>query len=435
MHIYFSGIGGAGIGPLAQIALQAGYEVSGSDKQMSQYIEYLRKNGIKDIVIGQTEKDIAAADNKKPIDWFVYSSALTLENPDAAEIKYCQKQKIKISKRDEFLNNLIEEHHLKLVAIAGTHGKTTTTALVVWLFNQLGIVCDYVLAAKVSFGEMGKFNKDAHYFIYEADEFDYNFLSFTPYLSLITGVSWDHHEIFPTREDYKAAFREFISQSKRTLLWRDDYDYLSLEGDPSNLLIQNSDNPLINTLALKGRFNRLDAWLAMQAVQRITDEPLAKLIAIVNNFPGLSRRMEQIVPNLYSDYAHTPEKIRGAMSVASELAAEHNQNIIVVYEPLTNRRQHYMIDDYKDSFSGATKIYWLPSYQAREDPAQRIIQPAELINRLSDPSIAQPVKRDKELKSLIEKHLASNDIVVAMNGSGGGGLDEWLRHEFLEPKA
>ena len=94
MHIHFSGIGGAGIGPLAQVALQAGYEVSGSDKQMSLYIEYLQKHGIKDIVIGQTEGDIAAVHEKNPIDWFVYSSALILENAKAPEITYCLGQNI-----------------------------------------------------------------------------------------------------------------------------------------------------------------------------------------------------------------------------------------------------------------------------------------------------------------------------------------------------
>ena len=144
MHIYFSGIGGAGIGPLAQVALQAGHQVSGSDKQMSQYIEYLKKHGIKDITIGQTQKEIATVHEKNPIDWFVYSSALTLENPDASELKYCKKQKIKTSKRDEFLNSLIKENDLKLIAIAGTHGKTTTTALVVWLFTELRIPISYI---------------------------------------------------------------------------------------------------------------------------------------------------------------------------------------------------------------------------------------------------------------------------------------------------
>src|SRR5262245_47663848 len=127
MHIYFSGIGGAGIGPLAMIAHQAGYKVSGSDKQDSQYIDYLKKHGISDIHIGQSREEIAAAHQQTPIDWFVYSSAITLENPHAPELEFCREQSIKTSKRDELLNQILTDHDLKMIAVAGTHGKTTTT--------------------------------------------------------------------------------------------------------------------------------------------------------------------------------------------------------------------------------------------------------------------------------------------------------------------
>ena len=88
MHIYFSGTGGAGIGPLAQIAHQAGYKVSGSDKQDSQYIAYLRKHGINDIQICQTREAMEAIHTEEPIYWFVYSSSLTLENTYAPEFHY-----------------------------------------------------------------------------------------------------------------------------------------------------------------------------------------------------------------------------------------------------------------------------------------------------------------------------------------------------------
>jgi UDP-N-acetylmuramate-alanine ligase len=140
--------------------------------------------------------------------------------------------------------------------------------------------------------------------------------------------------------------------------------------------------------------------------------------------------MEQIIPNLYSDYAHTPEKIRGAMSVASEMAAEKGQDLVVIYEPLTNRRQHYMIDNYQDCFAGATKVYWLPSYLAREDPQQPVLTPAELISHLADPSIALPMERNDSLKQTIQQHLDNGDMVVGMAGGGGNSLDDWLRKEF-----
>ena len=140
--------------------------------------------------------------------------------------------------------------------------------------------------------------------------------------------------------------------------------------------------------------------------------------------------MEEIVPNLYTDYAHTPEKIRGAMSVALEMAADKGQAVVVVYEPLTDRRQHYMINDYGDCFLGAAKVYWLPSYLAREDPDQAILEPQELINKLDDPSIAVATDRDDGLKKQINKHLEAGDMVVCMNGGGGNSLDEWLRENF-----
>jgi UDP-N-acetylmuramate--alanine ligase len=430
MHIFFSGIGGTAIGPLALIAKQAGYTVSGSDKQNSQYIEYLKKQGIENIHIGQNRENIAKVHEKTPIDWFVYTSALPLENPNAPELKFCEELDIKTSKRDELLNQILQEKELKLIAIAGTHGKTTTTAMVIWLFKQLDLPISYSVGAKISFGDMGRYEKGSQYFVYECDEFDRNFLAFEPFVSMITGVSWDHHEIFPTREEYKQAFQDFISQSEWVELWQEDNDYLSLEPNDHHA-VMNSADPNIEELKLAGRYNRLDAWLAVKAVRQLTGAPLEDIILHINKFPGLQRRMEQIAPNLYSDYAHTPEKIRGGLSVALEMAAEKNQDVVVIYEPLTNRRQHYMMNDYKDCFAGAAQVYWLPSYLAREDPAQRIIPPEELITHLSDPSLAVPAKMDDDLKRTILAHLKKGDMVVGMAGGGGNSLDEWLRQEFM----
>jgi UDP-N-acetylmuramate--alanine ligase len=429
LHIYFSGIGGAGIGPLALIAQQAGYTVSGSDKQHSQYIDYLKKHGVIHIHIGQTSEAIAKVHEEQPIDWFVYSSAVALENADAPELRYCHEQDIKVSKRDELLNQILQDKQLDMIAVAGTHGKTTTTALVTWLFSELAEPVSYLLPAKTNFADMGRYDPGGRYFVYEADEFDRNFLAYEPAISLITGVSWDHHEIFPTREDYQAAFREFIDQSKHTFVWQDDASYLDL-GTLDNLTILDSAQPTIEELSLKGAYNRLDAWLAIQAVHKATGRPLTQLVEIANRFPGLSRRMEQIAPNLYSDYAHTPEKIRGAMSVALEMAAEKGQDVVVVYEPLTNRRQHFMQDDYKDCFNGALRVYWVPSYLAREDPNQRILSPEELISHLSDPAIAVAAERNADLKHAIQKHLDDGAMVVGMAGGGGDSFDDWLRQEF-----
>lgn len=109
MHIFFSGIGGTAIGPLAIIAKQAGHDVSGSDKQDSQYIEYLKKRGITKINIGQDKKQIARVHNAKPIDWYVYSSAVAIENPKAPELQFVRENQIKHTKRDDLLNFILQE--------------------------------------------------------------------------------------------------------------------------------------------------------------------------------------------------------------------------------------------------------------------------------------------------------------------------------------
>lgn len=430
MHIFFSGIGGAAIGPLALIAKQAGYRVSGSDAQDSQYIEYLRSGGIKDIHIGQSREAIAAVHAEHPIDWYVRSSAITTDNP---ELAFCKSAGIKTSKRDELLNKIITDHKLKMTAIAGTHGKTTTTAMVIWLFKQLDQPCSHSVGAKLGFAEMGHFDPASQYFVYEADEFDRNFLAFKPHLSLITGLAWDHHEIFPKREDYNQAFRDFIGQSQWTILWASDAEQLT-QPKTNNLSVLNYDNPSIDQLKLKGLYNRRDGWLAIQAVHKLTKQPVAKLVELMNGFSGLARRFEKITDNLYSDYAHTPHKILGAMHVAKE-HAKPGQQIVVIYEPLTNRRMHYTAAEHRDVFEGAQQIYWVPSYLAREDPAQPVLTPTELIKHLN-PALqknAAPAELNDELFQKIKHHLAAGDLVVALSGGGGGSLDEWLRTHFAKP--
>lgn len=429
MHIFFSGIGGTGIGPLALIAHQAGHVVSGSDKQDSQYIHYLRKEGIVNIHIGQDRESIEHVHGEEPIDWLVYSSAVTLEGAHPPELEFAKEQAIKTSKRDELLNFILQEKRLQLIAVAGTHGKSTTTAMLIWLFKQLRQPISYSVGAKISFGEMGEFHPKSQYFVYECDEFDRNFLAFQPHLSVISGVSWDHHEIFPTREDYQQAFLEFINQSDKTILWQEDADYLKLRQD-SKLDIQDSANPNISKLTLFGQYNRLDGWLAVAAVHQLTGEPIDELISHIDRFPGLQRRMEEISPNLYTDYAHTPEKIRGGMSIALELAEKKSRPLVVVYEPLTNRRQHYLKDSYGDCFNGAKKVYLIPSYLAREDPKLPILTPQELISHLANPSLAEAAEMNDHLAQTIRQHLDNGDMVVAMTGGGGGSLDEWLRDHF-----
>lgn len=429
MHIYFSGIGGAGIGPLALVAKQAGYEVSGSDKQDSNYISYLREHGITDIHIGQEYDKIAKIHDKKPIDWFVYTSALPMENPDAPELKFCTDQTIKTSKRDELLNQIISDKNLKLIAIAGTHGKTTTTAMTVWALKQLGVPISYLLPAKTSFADMGAFTENSEYFVYECDEYDRNFLAYEPYLSVITGIDWDHPDIYPTREDYNAAFNEFFEQSKHVVMWQGDADRVTLHSEIPALVLDDA-SPDIERVTLPGLVNRQNAWLVAQALSRhIVDKPLDDLVSTLNSFPGVSRRFEQIVPGLYTDYAHTPPKIAGAIQLGHEVAGD---KLVIVYEGLHNTRQHFIKDDLKTLFDSVKQLYIVPSYLAREDKSLALLQPVDLKNLLSTgtQAVTTPSELNESLKLSIEKHLGDGDTVLCLTAGGGNSLDEWLRKNF-----
>lgn len=429
MHIFFSGIGGSGANSFALIAKQAGYEVSGSDIKPGSNIDYLAAHGVTDVHIGQTTEQLAKVHQSKPIDKFVYSSALPLTIPNHPELEFCRQNNIPMLKHDEFLSGFIDERKLDLIAVAGTHGKSTTTAMAVWLAKELRVKASWSVGAKMSFADTGHFEPESKLFICEADEFDRKFLSFYPKLALVSGIDWDHPDIYPTRESYYEAFNEFIDQSERTVLWHDDAEKLGLDADESRLVLDDKD-PLINqTFKLAGRVNRLDAWLVAKGLQPIFARPLEELAAKLNGFPGVSRRFEMLAPNIYTDYAHTPPKIRGALQLAYEIAGD---NVVVVYEGLHNTRQHFIRDELGGLFDGVKQLYIVPSYLAREDPNLELLTPEKLLKLLNTTARAKAAAAElnEDLGKTIEHRAAAGDLVLCLSAGGAGSLDEWLRRRL-----
>jgi UDP-N-acetylmuramate--alanine ligase len=265
--------------------------------------------------------------------------------------------------------------------------------------------------------------------VYEADEFARNFLSFHPALGVITGIDWDHPDIYPTRLSYNAAFEEFLDQTTRDVIWDNDVKTLGVAPE-TNMLVLKSDEPAIDKyLRLPGRVNRLNAWLAAQAIVMQFGVDINRVVAILNAFPGVSRRFEKIQGRLYSDYAHTPPKIRGALDIAKEIEP---QNIVVVYEGLHNTRQHFIKAELEHLFDDVKQLYIVPSYMAREDPNLEVLTP-EKLKLLLSPAAAekcQPMQLNDELKAAIQKHMDANDLVLCLSAGGGGSLDEWLRLQF-----
>lgn len=417
MNIYFSGLGGVGIGPLAEIAQDLGYKVQGSDLRDTIVTKELQKRGIA-CHIGQDGSFLQACHDKDPIDWFVYTAALSNNHP---ELKLAQKLGIRTAKRDELMTHIIAQKNLRLIAIAGTHGKTTTTGMMIWTLGHLGIPVSYSIGTTISFGPSGKYDPSSQYFVYECDEFDRNFLQFHPYLSLITSIDYDHPDTYPDKKDYLEAFRQFGDQSKSIITWQDQAGDL-FAGHPDTLLI---DTPL--DIKLAGAHNRRNATLVVEAIAKLgfvaeqpSDSGISTIKKALSSFPGTDRRFEKLADNLYTDYAHHPSEIAASIQLARELS----DHVVVVYQPHQNIRQHEFKDQYTICFNNAEAVYWLPTYLTREDPSLDILTPEELSSNLDDQSKVHIAKLDEKLWDAVKQARADHQLVLIL---GAGSIDDWIR--------
>ena len=427
MNIYFSGIGGVGIGALASIAHSAGYGVFGSDQNLSLMIEELSKKDI-EIEIGKQDGHFLKQKFiENGIDWFVYTAALPKNHP---ELLMAKKLGIKISKRDELLNEIINSKKLKLIAISGTHGKTTTTGMAIWAFQQLGIPISWSIGTTISFGASGFFDSESEYFVYEADEFDRNFLHFTPSVSLITSIDHDHTDIYKTEKDYFEAFTEFGSQSDFIISWKDQHPEIFKNLKNKLILSQPEDN-----INLPGIHNRKNASLVLETIDYLVETQnlkapkdfYEKTISALNNFPGTNRRFEKITNNVYSDYGHHPKEIQSTLQMAKEIAEKQGfSGVSLIYQPHQNIRQIEVQDEYTpEIFENANEVIWLPTYLSRENPDFEILSPEFLSRKISEKTTILDFSNNP--KELIEKILslkAKNRLILAMSA---GSLDGWIR--------
>lgn len=410
LKIYISGISGTGMGPLALMAQGAGMTVFGSDLAGGAVTNELVNHGIQLCLGNQDGEFLKARVKNDGVDWFVYTSALPADHP---ELLMAKKLKLKISKRDELLNYLLKKLKLKLIAVAGTHGKTTTTAMIVWMAQQLGIPLSYIIGTTLPFAEAGHYDPKSQYFVYEADEYDRNFLAFHPWLAVIPTVSYDHPDIYPTMEEYRQAFTQFEAQSETVI-----------HGDEIDL-----------GLTLAGEARRYDATLALDVIQRIMPKPKGlmkisalqrrKLLQMMNEFPGVGRRFEQVSEGYYSDYAHHPEEVAATVEIAIEEAERRGlKGVVAVYEPHQNSRQVELLEEYAPVFQGLTKLYWVPTFLTRENPKLEILKPTQFVAKLENKKIAEAAELNDELaQKLLDWH-KKGYLVLLMSA---GPADAWIR--------
>ena len=384
---------------MALMAKAAGFNVCGSDKLAGAILPELEKAGI-EVSIGEQDGKFLKS-KLDGLDWFCYTSALPSDHP---ELLIAKAAGIKCTKRDDLTAFLVSELKLKMVAVAGTHGKTTTTSMIIWAAQKLNLPVSYIVGTTLGFAPSGMYHENDQFFVYEADEYDRNFLKYHPWLALLTAVSYDHPDIYPTREDYAAAFEQFKNQSE--------------------MVIQTPTIQL-DKFKLAGEARRHDAALAYEAIRKMApDVESERIIEILNEFPGVGRRFEKLGNGFYTDYGHHPEEISATIDVAlDEARLRGYKGVVVVYQPHQNVRQHEVRGGYKEAFKKADKVLWLPTYLVREDPNLKILTPEELIEGIENAEVA------KLNNELYEKMLAlkrEGYLVMLMTA---GPADEWLRNQ------
>ncbi len=387
-HIHLIGIGGTGLSAIARVLLESGYTVSGSDRVESPLAKELRQAGVR-VFIGHAGENIIGAD------LIVRSSAVTEDNP---EVVAARTAGIPVLKRSDFLGTITAEK--RVIAIAGTHGKTTTTAMTAWVLTRLGLDPSYIIG-----GVSKNLGSNAHagkgqFFVIEADEYDFMFLGLHPEQIIITSMEHDHPDCFPTPEDYRNAFKSFIQHIKPgglVLLCRDDAGASSLKDTvpPACRTLTYGTESRANYHALnltandKGGFDFTACFedvalaqislrvpgqhnvrnaLAVAAVVHQLGLSISEAAHALEEYSGSGRRFEILGEanqiTIIDDYAHHPTEIQATLAAAR--SRYPGRRIWAVWQPHTYSRTRTLLEQFSNSFRDADRVVVTEIYAARE---------------------------------------------------------------------
>jgi len=347
--VFFIGIGGIGISAIARMMLLQGKEVSGSDMSENELTQELKKLGVK-VTIGQSFELIP-----KDVNLIVYTIAIP--HYDSKLFKQVVDSNIPYKSYPEMLGVVTKDKYT--IAIAGTHGKTTTTAMIAKILvdAQLdpSVIVGSLLNPSNTSGQ-GKSNLivgKSKYFVVEACEYERSFLNLKPKLSVITNIEADHLDYYKDLNDIQDAFNQFELQSENVIKEYREY----LEKVPK--------------LRVPGEHNRMDAAAAYAAAifLGINEEIIQKSLA---SFEGTWRRLEKRGQTkegaiIYDDYAHHPTEIKASLQALRELYPKNKYKITILFQPHLYSRTKALFEDFTKSFKEADKTLLLPIYFAREE--------------------------------------------------------------------
>jgi UDP-N-acetylmuramate--alanine ligase len=360
-RLHFIGIGGAGMSGLALVCAELGAAVTGSDRADSSYMERLRGAGL-DPVVGHDAGNLPAGAE------VVVSTAIGEDNP---ELVLARERGAEPIHRGALLAELCAEK--RLIAVAGTHGKTTTTAMLVWALRALGADPAFFVGGEVpGLGPDGAAANagwgGGEWVVAEADESDASFLELRPEIAVVTNVEMDHHARWGSIAELRAAFREFVVPAEGVALPADGSLAELGEGRTSCPFDYAGPGPTELSLAVPGRHNLLNARAALGALGAAGFD-LDRAAKGLSGFSGVKRRLElkgrRDGARVYDDYAHHPTEVRAVLSALREGGPEH---LIAVFQPHLYSRTRAFAEGFGAALALADEAVVLDVYPAREEP-------------------------------------------------------------------
>jgi UDP-N-acetylmuramate--alanine ligase len=396
-RVHMIGIGGSGLSAIARVLLESGQTVSGSDRQAGPVLESLRAAGAQ-ISVGHRPENVLGAD------LVIRSSAIP---DDHVEVQAAREQGIPVLKRSDYLGRLVADR--RVIAVAGSHGKTTTTAMIAWILSALGLDPAFIVGGTVNqLGVNARAGKGPH-FVIEADEYDHMFLGLEPFMAVVTNIEHDHPDCFSTPQEYFQAFQLFAErlQTDGTLLCCGDdpgaerlleeaqaggrhglayglssseYSFFGGAARPNTwggyTFDFNSQRQPDQGLELKGislqvpGLHNVRNAVAALAVADLLGLSVVNAAEALGEFQGTGRRFDLAGEAggvaVIDDYAHHPTEIRATLEAARSRFPE--RSIWALWQPHTFSRTRTLLEDFSTAFQQADHVVVTEIYAAREAP-------------------------------------------------------------------
>ena len=456
-HIHFVGIGGAGMCGIAEVLKNQGYKVSGSDIKASKTTAQLEENGIK-VYIGHSP------DNIKDANVIVVSTAIDPENP---EIKTAIEQRTPIVRRAEMLGELMRYRHG--IAVAGTHGKTTTTSLITCMLAEENMDPTYVIGGLLNRTGVNAALGASRYIVAEADESDATFLHLQPMAAIVTNIDADHMDTYGGSFDVlkdtfvqflqklpfyglavvcgdDANVREIMPRIGRPLLtygFNEDNDIRAVDVDQDGMrthfsVLRKNREPLRVTVNQPGLHNVLNA---LAAIGIATDEGVSDgaICRALEGFSGVGRRFqvqgefehENGSITLVDDYGHHPKEVEATIKAARQ--SHPDRRLVMMFQPHRFSRTRDCFDDFVDVLSQVDQLLLLEVYPAGEKPIvgadSRALARSIRLRGEVEPILIDPV--DGNLANIMQKVLKATDLLLTQGAGNVGAISLELTQNKL----